>query len=275
MQARILLNIVLLLLIIVVAVYLTRTDAPVPAGQESIPLSTIDPASINHIRVARPGKPDLVLQKSDPDWQITSPIQTAANSFRTSSLLALLQTRSISTVLSDPANFGLTDNQVTVSFDNHVFRFGNSNPLDNSRYILHNNIIHLVEDTLYEQLRQDAAFFADTRLLPAASALVRVKLADLELAYINDIWTQVSGPGRPAIADIARHWSQIEATRVSLAQATTTPVDIILETASGDLIELSILADSPELLLRRIDTGTVYHLPGQTAADLGIIRPAD
>lgn len=278
MQARIVLNIFLLLLILGLAAYLTRTDAPIPAGQESITLSTIDPVSVNHIQVSRPGKPDLVLQKSGTDWHIVSPIQAVANTFRTSSLLALLQSRSLSTVSADPASFGLANNQVTVTFDNHVFRFGNINPMDNSRYVLHNDIIHLVEDTLYDQLLQDAAFFADNRLLPIATSVVRIKLAELEIAYINNSWIQVSGTNQIPVATItamAARWHQLEATRVTTAAATSAAVDIILETDTGALIEIATLAENPELLLQRIDTGTVYHFPAQTAVDLGIIRTAN
>ena len=275
MQARIKLNLFLLGLIIVLAVYLTRTEAPTPVGQMFIPLSTIDPATVNHIQTSRPGMPDLILQKSGTDWQITSPVQVPANPFRVSSLLELLQTRSISTVTTVADAFGIADSQVTLSFNNNTFKFGNINTLDQSRYILFENTVHLIEDRLYDQLLQDVAFFADKRLLPEASTLVRIKVPDIELAYINNSWTQLSG-ATPlpviALSELALRWSQLEATRISIATVASVPADIVLETNAGELIELAFISGAPELLLQRIDTGMIYHYPAHTAIELGVVR---
>lgn len=279
MQARLLTNLTLLALVIILTVTLWPADMPEPAPAYT-PLTSIDPATVKAIHLSRSNRPDLLLQKSGADWQISSPIQIAANPFRVSSLLSLLNTHSISTVPSGKDTYGLTDmdKPVTLTFDNQVFRFGDINPFDQSRYLLHDGIIHLVDDKLYQQLLQDVPFFVDTHLLAAGSVLDRIRLAGLEIQYQDNNWSQIDGatflPVARVIA-IADRWLQLEANRVTAATGSDVPADILLQTKGGDQIMLTSITTTDELQLLRIDKGIVYHFPAQTAVDLGITLSQD
>jgi hypothetical protein len=279
MQARLLTNLSLLALVIILMVTLWPSDAPEPAPAYT-PLTSIDPAKVKTIHLTRSNRPDLLLQKSGADWQINSPVQIAANPFRVSSLLSLLNTHSISTVPSGKDTYGLTDidKPVTLTFDNQVFRFGDINPFDQSRYLLHNGIIHLVDDNLYQQLLQDVTFFVDTHLLAVGTELDRIRLANLEIQYQDNHWSQIAGatslPVSSVIA-IAARWQQLEANRVTAATGSPVPADIFLHTTGGDQIMLTIISTTAELQLLRIDKGIVYHFPAQTAVDLGITLSKD
>jgi len=280
MQARLSLNLFLLVLVTVLTVYLLSTEAPEQSPY--LPVANIDTATVREIRLARPGKADLLIQNTGTDWQIISPVNIAANPFRVSSLLAFLQIHSISRVtISNPEAFGLSDadNTVTLTFNDQVFRFGDTNPLDQSRYIEHNNTVHLIEDTLYQQLLQDAAFFASNRLLAGSAQLLKIRTANLELDYLDHVWQQAGVTNRLTEADITElveRWQQLEATRVSTAVTKPTSVaDIVLEADIGNRIELVTIALTPELLLYRYDAGILYHFPAELAADLGITLRQD
>lgn len=274
MQTRSLLNLGLLVLVTGLTVYLLSTEPP-QTGPAFIPISTLDPDSVNTIQLSSPGKPDLELQKSGTGWQITNPISLTANPFRVNSLLTFLQSRSISTVPPGGPSFGLAeaDNPVTLVFNDQAFRFGDINPLDRSRYIQHNNTVHLVEDNLYPQLLQDAAFFASNRLLAVPANLLKIRLGQLELEYLNNAWQQTGGTDKlteDRISTIAAYWQGLEASRVSAATTMPSVTDIALETTSGNRIDLATIALEPELLLQRLDTHIIYHYPASTATDLGI-----
>lgn len=278
MPARIKLNLVLLALVTGLSVFLIRTNPSAPTTELPAPVSTVNPDAVNEIRLSRPGKPDILLHKSEAGWLITAPIQIAANPFRISSLLELLQTVSISTVTADPAKLGLVDNPVTLSFDSEIFRFGGTSPLDNSRYIEHRQIIYLIEDRLYPQLLQDAEFFAEVHIVPASVSLKRIQLPDLQLEMTNSRWTQVGGTPRAPAAlteEIGNQWAQLVADRVSISDATDTESSITLEPDSGEPVLMSVLAQTPELLLRRKGTNFVYHFPARMTEALGLTQNAN
>lgn len=164
MQSRQLLNVVLTLTALALGTWLWFTTPATPQ-QGSMPLSKLDPEAIQHIQVQRPGKPDLVLQRSGQAWQITAPLQAPASQFRISSLIALAQAPVISTVDMAPDKAGIRQEpeSVNVKLDDQLFRFGDVNPLDRSRYVEHGGSIYLIEDTLYPQLLQAADFFVEAQ----------------------------------------------------------------------------------------------------------------
>ena len=251
-------NVVLLLAVAALGSWLLLGDPEAPPVPPPVAVSSIDPTTVNRIHLGRPGNPDLLLQRSGTVWQMVSPIQARVNPFRVNSLLSLLQTYSISTVNADPGAVGLTDNNsvVTLAFDDEVFRFGDTNPLDQSRYLLHRNTIHLVEDTLYQQLLQDAGFFVDKHLLSDLEKLVNITLSD---------------PAR-SITDPAllTRWQQLEADKVSLDDTTASGAELLLETTTGEQIPLRVHMSSTEVQLLRPDTGLIYHLPATQAEVLGL-----
>lgn len=258
MHARLWLNVLLLLAVTALGSWLLLGEPAAPPLPPPLAVSTIDPTTVNRIHLGRPGNPDLLLQRSGKTWQMVSPVQARANPFRINSLLSLLQTYSIATVNADPGTLGLTDNNsvVTLAFDNALFRFGDSNPLDQSRYLLHGNTIHLVEDTLYQQLLQDTGFFVDKRLLSDMEKPVSVTLSDPALSITD-----------PALLT---RWQQLEADKVSLDDATVSGSELLLEMTNGEKIPFRVHMSSTEIQLLRPDTGLVYHLPAAQAEVLGL-----
>jgi len=273
---RTLANILLAATIVVLAAYLFNTETPVPASINT-GISATDPASIRQIRISRPGKPDIEIVRSGDGWIMTRPLQVTANPFRISSILELLQTHSLARLnadVSDLDRFGLMPAAVILTLDDQRFHFGNVNPLDHGRYLMHGQTIHVIEDTLYYQLVQDAGFFVNPRVLPSGAELTHISHTGFELNYRNGRWEQSGGNPQLPLDDLlamADAWAMLEATTVvvTLGQQAKEG-EILLGTSEGLRIALSTRLSSTELVLSRSDQGIEYHFPAQTARTLGI-----
>ena len=209
---------------------------------------------------------------------MTRPAQVPANPFRISSILELLQTHSLaqlSAAVPDLDRFGLMPASAILTLDDQRFHFGNVNPLDHGRYLMHGQTIHVIEDTLYYQLVQDAGFFVNPRVLTSGAELIHINHPEFELNYRNGRWEQAGGnPQLPldVLLATADAWAMLEATTVvvTLGQQAEEG-EIILRTSDGIRIVLSARLSSAELVLSRADPGIEYHFPVQTARTLGIL----
>jgi hypothetical protein len=276
-NARTITNFSLLCLVILLVAYLSKTGpAPSPSGMSVV--STMDPALVHHILISRPGKPDVEMARRDRGWMLTRPVLIAANSFRVSSILELPPTPSRSQLnVSEPdlPRYGLAPAQAILALNGSRFLFGDVNPADRGRFLLHGQTVHVVNDTLYQQLLQDAGFFVNPRVLPDGGNLVRIRTPGIELVYRNGAWEQVDGgnklPG-DRLAAIAAAWSDLETARTSIPVTSGPGVaDILLDTSSGDRIGLSITRSSvTELVLSRTDPHIEYRFSPGLSQQLGI-----
>jgi len=158
---RVLINLFLSIAISALAVFLLVTGKN--NKPEFITLApNITAASIDQILIQRNGKEDLLFQRSADTWQMESPVHQAADLKRIHAMLGLLQSRSYSTLDTaglDLAPLLLDDPAVTLQLDEHEFHFGDSNPLEQHRYVLFGQTIHLIADDLYFQLTQPVEFY--------------------------------------------------------------------------------------------------------------------
>lgn len=280
MQSRILLSATLATGIIILAWYLAKSATP-PSGQAITVAASLDPASVQRIQISRADKEDIVIEKSGNDWIINSPLSIAANPFRINSILSLPSSRSLAQLPaneSDLDQLGLQPSAVTLRLDDNVFEFGTVSPLEEGRYLLHGQTIHVIEDNLFHQLVQDTGFFISTRLISDDDPLVRISYPDFELHYTDDRWHQSGGVRQlsPAELDIITStWSGLEANRVSLASADNRETDILLHTASGVEIALSVQSSATGLVLSRTAPRLDYRISRETGQALGLDSPGD
>lgn len=161
MNKRALLNLLLVALIVILAAFLgltDRNDAPV----EPVTVATVDPNSIDQITVSRAGQVELHFSRQVDVWQMQSPLSAPANSTRIKAMLAILNARSYSQYAVaglDPDQFGIRDPAVTLRLNEHEFRFGGAAALDDRRYLLYRDRLHLINDGLFQQLQQAPEFF--------------------------------------------------------------------------------------------------------------------
>ena len=264
-------NILLLAVIIILILVSTGIDQ-----EEEIVLprlSTIDSASITEIRVNKKDGEDYLFKKQTDGWYMLSPLQYLANEARINAMLRMLKTESHAEL--DPATvnlarFELDDPKVILKLNEHVFQFGNTDGIDQRRYVLFNNTIYMVNDFLYQQLETNAEFFADTRLLREGTKISALAFPDNTLQQIDGVWQMQQPidikPGQ--LERLVYSWENAVAISVSAYQQPEQDILITITTADNSTIQFNIVGTDPHLILGRKDLGLQYHMGSDDAQKL-------
>ena len=244
------------------------------SGEETKPelphLSSIDPKSITQIEIIRKDKDNFSFTKKGDAWYMSSPIQVKANIARINAMLHLLNVESHGTL--NPAKvklarFELADPKVILKLNDHVFQFGNTDAIDQRRYVLFENKIQMINDSLYPQLMIKAPFFADTKLLPDDFEITAIKFPENSLEKIDGKWKlqQLMDIKPNQLNSIASSWKNASAISVSKYKAPESESLITISAANNETIHFVIVATEPHLILGRKDLGIEYHLGSDDA----------
>lgn len=271
MDKRIWVNVGLLVFIVILsAVLLLPEDV---AEQELPRLSNIESNTITKIEVLRKNLDNFVFNKQGETWHMSSPQQFLANNTRINAMLHILNAEShgqLNPADVDLARFDLVDPAITVKFNDHSFQLGNTDAIDQRRYVLFNGKIHLVNDSLYAQLTTNAAFFADTKILPLDMDINAIQFPDNKIELIGGIWrTQKLMDISPEqLKRIVFSWNNAVAISVSKYAAPEAAPSIMVSSSNNRAIKFVIVASEPNLILGRKDLGIQYHLGSDEAEKL-------
>ncbi len=271
MQKRLLTTVCLFLIVGALVIVFLLSDKQ-KADDNPILLSNIETTSISQITVQRTDKEDIVFQKQGDAWFMISAIKTRASMARINTMLDFLQSRSLTQI--DVKDTPLTPYQldqaaIILRLDDHEFFFGTTDPLDDRRYVLFNNTVHLVNDTLFHQLQQSPMFFVSTRLIPERETISTIQFSDYLVSKTRLGWSltpvnnAVSSEQLLALTDA---WRKGQAHQVSLYRAIAGKEKIIVKFNSGHTAQFDIVSKTPELVLGRSDLALQYHLPEPVAA---------
>jgi len=159
-----------LILIVVVGLLYWLNAHEAEDGKTTTTLSQVSTKSIDNIIISQSKRDDIILAKQGEVWQLTHPIQTHANPTRINLLLSLLSSHTYrQQTVSEQQNleqFGFNNNSTRLQLADQLFVFGGVEPISQQRYLLHNDIIYLIEDTISPLLNTSASSFIDNRLLP-------------------------------------------------------------------------------------------------------------
>jgi len=180
MKSAIIRNSVLLLVIIGLYWFINRAPSPLV---DSHHLTSLQAEHVTTIHIQRHDRDDIKLSKQDDDWFIDQPIQANANITRTKLILNLLSSVSHSQLTITPnltlQQFSLEPAKVKLRLNDQLFEFGNIEPISKHRYIRHNNILHLVNDTVMPLLNANANSFIDNRLFSANQHITQLSLPEI------------------------------------------------------------------------------------------------
>lgn len=177
MKSSYLTNLVLLIIVIVL-LWLSQREQP--SSQQPVTLSRLTAAEINNIQIQRPDKSVITLQRQQDQWFLLEPFTARANKTRTDLLLSLLsvpvrgQFQPMDQASLD--QFGLRQPESTILLNEQSFYFGGIEPLNKQRYLLHNDIIYLIDDTIAPLLRASAGSFVDNRLIAEQQTISRLAI---------------------------------------------------------------------------------------------------
>ena len=266
MQSRLVTNVVLLIIVIGLALFLTNTNKQEPVVKE-MPLTGIDPASVKTILIKRKQSNEIRFDKVDNKWHMQSPFQLPANEFRINTMLKLLQAHSYTEFNKadvDLNRFLLEAPDLSIQFNDTRIGFGDTSPLDKQRYVLVDDKVHLINDSLYEQLQAPATFFLNTRLLPEGSKITAINFPEYSISMETGTWSisPQTGVSADKLVAVVNAWQTLDAISISAYQATDKTESIRIDAGTAGVFDFIIVSPQPNLVLARPDIGIQYHISG-------------
>jgi hypothetical protein len=281
MNARILLNLSLAAIVILLALVVfykpgTKPEPVLP------PLLSVDPHHIQTIRVASKSHEEIQLKRKEESWLLTAPIQAPANESMVEALLGIVKTISHSRYPVQDlnlTNLGLEPPEARLYLDDLIIAFGTTEPLNQRRYVLLGDTVHLISDTIFRTIISNTPDFVDPALLPGNHPITELRLPQITgsagdpkispkhtitLRQNQDHWIAEGIDNKPsseAIAKLVGTWQQYTAQRVELKGDKAALVTLEIQREGVPPVHLEILATLPRLVLARPDFGVQYHLP--------------
>jgi len=268
-QSRLLINIVLFLIVAGLAIFLIRQDDSAPT-EVDVTLTTFESGSINEISIIRRDLDDIVFIKEGDQWSMQSPFVLPANPVRINTILKILQAYSYAQLdVKDVElkRFILDDPVVSLKLNETQIDFGDTSPLGKQRYVLLNETVHLINDSLYQQLLTSPTFFVSPKLLPENNNITALTLPDHQLRQVEGIW-MVEPPvdiNADKIIQLINAWRDAEAITVRAFSDNASEEKIIVELMSGETIEFVTASKPPRLILARPEFNLQYHISGYDA----------
>jgi len=277
MKAPYLTNI-LLAIIIVTAYFLLNTNEETHTDIQT--LSPLIASDISSIVVTRQDRKAITLQKHDKEWSIESPIKAKANTTRVNLILNLLSSRSYSQFSPNTDNslqqFELDPAMITLQLNQQVFGFGAIESLSKRRYVMYNNSIHLVDDTLAPLLNSTVESFIDNRLLGSGFPIKQIKLPQslsptddmpfiisLEQGHWQSNDSTVSNETLSAIVQAWQNAYAMQLSPITREDIKHLTGDKIIVSAKHEDKPITFIAESTQtsLFLTNINTQLKYQFP--------------
>ena len=124
------------------------------------PLAEFDVATVAVVRIDRRDAPTVVLERTVDGWRMSAPLERTVAGARVDGLLRGLLTTSRADYPADAvplADVGLAEPRAVVTVDDDAFAFGDRNPVNGLRYVLHDGTVHLTDDLVMFRLTGDPA----------------------------------------------------------------------------------------------------------------------
>ena len=260
MKARLLLSI-LLLAIIGVGTVLLMLDQD-DAGPVEVPrLSQVDARSIKTIKVSRNNMDTLLFTKEDGQWRLQAPTSFRAKQSRIDAILGILSSRSfyqIDATSADLELFQLAPPHISLQLNQLRFDFGGTEPIDERRYVMTGNSIHLINDSLFHQLRQASSFYASDRLIAENESVANIDFHALPNVKEN------------RLSALQLAWQNARARKVKSYRRSRDSVETTVKVAfsSGHSAIFDVISTSPVLVLGRADIGLQYSFDAEQSEKL-------
>lgn len=274
MKTRLWLNLVLVIIvaILVALVYFKlghKTPAPTPV------LTRLQEQDVNSIRIAQPDTATVELVRANGSWSMTAPSRLPADEFLVQSLLDSLPAEikgSFSAAPAKLAQYGLDPARVRLWINGTEFDFGDTEPLNNYRYVLSGGQVHVVSGMLFYRVAHRPYWWVSKRLLPEHAEITALQLPDATLTLTGDKWHLApadSAVSADAIQTLVDNWQNAQAIGVEKAQAGKPAGEVAIELAGEkSALRFAILQEPNFFVLARPDLGIAYQLPSAQRAAL-------
>jgi len=256
------LNLVLFIVVISLAsiIYFSEEEN---TGLEK--LSAIDASDITSITIQHNQNTTTIIKQDDNKWQITLPVDIAANDFRVNSLIKLINApvhSKYSSAEIDLASTGLDKPDTTIKLNDQTIAFGITNPATNLRYIKLGNSVYTIEDVYYPLLSSNFGTLVSLNLLAETSHIEKLILINQTISRDEKgLWQSNIDIGADNINKTVDHWLHDQAFGVHeyLQRETLGEVFIYIKNQPQPVRYL-ITDTDPWLIMARPEIGLEYHL---------------
>ena len=263
MRSRLLLNIALLVLVALLGYYAYTTQQQQNQADTAYQLTALSADEIEHI-IIRHNQRSVELRKRAGRWRMLQPIDIEANSFRIDTLFKLLNTVShASYALAglNPETYGLSNITTSIQFNDVVIEFGDTNPINNYRYVRIGDRVHLIDDHYYPLLSSQVGTLVARELLPSDAKIDKLILPEITLYRDDDqVWRSSSAINPDLITETLHHWKNSQAFGVHNYMVRESLADISAYLAGeNEPIRFHVTDTDPWLIIARPDLDLEYH----------------
>ncbi len=274
MIQRLLLNLLLGAVAIALALFIYLETGKTP-DSNTRPVSDLDTEKVSSIRITRLQAGPLLFNKRNGRWYIEREPELPADDFQVNTLLSLpraVTDRHYPANTLDLETMGLLPPRATAVLDDEKFDLGDTDPIDNRRYVLNGTNVYLVTDRFQHLLNARDTNFVERKLLPMNAVLTGLSLPGLALNRgENGQW--LLQPDQPdisanAIRALVSAWETASALYVRDYDGSDgEEIQVYLQGISGP-VKFVLLAQEPEIVLARPDWNIQYHLSSGTGSNL-------
>jgi len=260
MQRSLLTNIFLFIFIVALGTFLFTNEID---QNGTFKLSDLTANSIQRIEIQHRQR-HILIEKNDGQWQIKNPIAITANQFRIRTLLGMLETSSHAQYDVnglDLKKYELENTETSIRLNDTLFEFGNTNPVNNYRYVKTGNTLHLIDDLFYPLVGSQIGTLVARELISENKTINKLVLPEQTLGRDeNGLWRGDKEISSDAIVETIYQWQHNQAFSVH---------DYTMHDALGEIqvylsntdtpINFVITATEPWLIIARPDLELEYH----------------
>lgn len=273
-------NLLLAGLVVVLVLVLWLSPDP-DAEPEREVLTDLKRSSISRISIVHPGAELIVLEKQQGAWRLTAPLTARAEDFQVGNLLELAERRARA---SYPAaeieleSVGLQPARYELRLDDTALQFGDTDPLNNLRYVRLGERVHLISDLPPATLDASPYDLIDRRPLPPDMEITAIELPGMTLTRTETGGWQVTPESKDQGADAAQAlvdaWARARASVVTEIADDAGFTEEYLFHGAGREIRLSRVKESGLVLARR-DLGLQYRFSSHMQDELFELQAPD
>lgn len=275
MSSRVFVNIILLILVlglIILSIKPTLLEQTPPQTQHNT-LTSLSSKDVTNIVMSNlSGTTHIVLQ--DDLWRMTEPVAIKANQYNVNELLTITQLNSRAHYPINQSKldeYGLTTPEATLFLNDIEFRFGATDPLQQSRYIAIDDTIYLIDDQFSYLLSHAPGSFIDSSLLLGKTDISQIQLPTFNILKKEGNWQlspASSSDNNKELSqdDLVRYideWRYAQALKITLSTSAKmnkgiAPVHI--QFADQTELQFMIESNANGSVLTNIETGIQYFL---------------
>lgn len=266
MNSRTVLNVALVLAVVVLAAVVYFQPGLKEASVGKL-LTTIDPRQVKELHLSNE-QGEVVLRRDGEEWNLQAPLTIVANKFRVEQLLHWFVVSSVQSYAAaglDLAKFGLDQPQATVSANGVELRFGNLDPLNQRRYLLLNNTVHLVAESDLTAPTSPWNYFVSPLVVPQGVQIKALAIPGLGEIALGEKGWRYSGKIPPASADamqmLADSWRNARALSVEPVAMSDAHEQVVISFADDrPPLKLALIRSHDDLVLVADNIGIEYHM---------------